>query len=380
MRVFNFYQFVNELVSNKFSIEEQQEILKDIINDLYEMETSDDVRRRPHTDIDVLYGYIILRSPMTLEPGQTVEVRPTNKWPSIEFEDVDKAQFGFSIRIGRSLVIQKIKSRALEIFKRQTGISLSTMESDEGYLIMADSKVISFIESILLFEEYLSDIELYMSPKYQDLISIDASDPLKISIKFEIMVTAGLSIEGTIKLNIERGFVLGDSNTINGIERATNENIPVGGDVKYRISSISGSYKDGTFGEFYDKIKNLKFTFDIDVYDNPDNNVKLFYDVIEKNIISLYRNEVIELREKIEDELDNLSKYHISSEYTYSSDVNIIEVDLDWKEENYQFNVVVTSPNVIIQQFGKTISTVDIESLSESIYLLLMDGKLKITQ
>lgn len=371
MRVFNFYQFINELVSNKFSIEEQQEILKDIINDLYEMETSDDVRRRPHTDIDVLYGYIILRSPMTLEPGQTVEVRPTNKWPSIEFEDVDKAQFGFSIRIGRSIVIQKIKSRALEIFKRQTGISLSTMESDEGYLIMADSKVISFIESILLFEEYLSDIELYMSPKYQDLISIDASDPLKISIKFE---------EDVIKLNIERGFVLGDSNTTNGIERATNENISVGGDVKYKISSISGSYKSGPFSEFYDKVRNLKITFDIDIHDSPDNNVKLVYDVIEKNIISLYKNEIIELREKVEDELDNLKSYHISSEYTYSSDVNIIEVDLDWKEENYQFNVIVTSPNVNIQQFGKTVSTVDIESLSESIYLLLMDGKLKISQ
>lgn len=376
MRVFNFYQFINELASNEVSLEDYESTLNDIFNDLYEIEYEElhPERRRPTPNVDVRYGYIILRTPTTLQPGQIIEVRPEDRWPKLEFENSENVEWGFSIKIGQSKIIDKVKYRALDLFRRQTGVTLGTTISDEGYLIMADPKTITFIESILEFEDYLTDIALNINPKYYGSISIDASDPLEISINFN---------EGKLNLNIERGVVLGNSNTTDGRSSATNQNIPVGRDVKYRVSSINGAYeKDSLFEEFYNKVRNLKINFDIDVYSDPSENVKLVYDILEKNIILLYQNEDIELREKVEDELDNLKSYHASLEYEYIyiNNIDTIEVDLDWKEGNYQFNIIIDKPIISIEQFGKLLVKVNVEDLSESIYLLLMDGKLKITQ
>ena len=383
--LYRFSHFINES-SSSGELVKYRDTLLGIFESLYEMDCCSN--NMSVLDLTLTYGYVTLRGSQTISPGQFIDVRSSDSNPQIHLSDPEKAEYGFSMKMGgnRYDAIKRIKSRALDLFERQTGVALEAMETSH-HLIISYPKTIGFIKELQSFEDSIYDIAVNLDRRYYGSVSIDVADPFKIIINFSGGINGGT---GGLKIFLSRGFVLGNSifPNLKSSSQYESDNLPVGEYVEYELQYISllpNSTKNqwNSFKSFYDMVKDLRVKFKINIYDDPSKNVKILYDVIENNILSLYVNDVIKLRETIESELSNLSSYQIGATHEYLTD-NKIEVDLEWRENNYHFILIIGSlsnlDTIMINQFGRIIGDSDPSDLSENIYLFLVDDIIKPTK
>lgn len=378
MPIFNFKQF-NESNSNSISLTENHRvILQDIIEDLWTMDFESQQRGdRPFRHVDapeVKRGNIALRSSMTLSPGNIPALVDYRLSPD---SLVNKSEiYGFSIRISNRT--EKLLGRALDLFKRQTGIELETYTNDERQTIMADPKVIRFITNVINFESNWDELSYMLPDIYNEDIyfDVDACE-LEISIQFPAKVRQSNVVGCYLDTKLSRGVIIGGD-------------LPLDDWVKYDL-------KIGSLWNFEEKrdnqsiwriakvLKGDEHQFEFDITDLDESNKELlkFY---QDNILSKIESGKIKLKSEIESQLKKLKQWSIKAQFEYV-EIGIIEVIFNWKGEEYQFYLYLNKLGdqnleglISIKQGDKWIDKSSIEDLSETIYLNLVEGKLKISQ
>lgn len=374
MPIFNFKKF-NESVSEPVVLtEEHRVILEDIIEDVWTMEIeSMDSLRRPSIP-DITRSNICLRSSVKYEPGEIAALVDYRLSPDTM---VNKSNiYGFSIRTWEKH--KHLLKRCLDLFKRQTGIELSTYTNGERQTIIADPKVIKFIENILQFEYSWEELEYILPQKYNEDVEIQAdSCDLEIQLHFPAKNRQSTIVGCYLDMKLSRGLVIGGD-------------LPLDDNVKYEL-------KIGTVWNFEEKRdsqdiwrfgkihKGEEYEFEFDVSD-PDSANEELIKFIQENILSKIELSGVRLKSKLESQLNKLRQWSIKPSFEYLKN-DLLEIELVWKGDQYQFHLHLNKLGnqsleglISIKQGDNWIDKSSIEELAETIYLNLVDGKLKITQ
>ena len=377
MPIFNFKQF-NESKSNLVTLtEEHRVILQDILEDLWVMdhESTRNIDRpfRPISSPEVKRGNIAIRSSVDLSPGNIPSIVDYRLAPSAM---INKSEiYGFSFRVSKS---ESLVKRALELFKRQTGINLSTFTNDERQTIIAEPVIIKFIESVLNFESNWEELSYLLPQRYQEDVYSDVdSCELEIGVHFPVKNRQANVVGCYLDTKLSRGVIIGGD-------------LPISDKVKYELKigslwNFEEKRDEKSIREISNAIKGSEhqFEFYIDDVDSSNEELLEFYEL---KILSKIETPTIKLKTEIESQLDQLKKYSIKSEFEYL-EYDTIEMNLNWRGDEYQFYLLINKLGdqnleglISIKQDDKWIDKTSTEDLAETIYLNLVDGKLKISQ
>lgn len=375
MPIFNFKKF-NESNSNSSSLtEEHLEILQEIIEDLWTMEfeslPESPFKNRIKEPPKLKFGNICLRTSDTYSPGTIATLVDMQK-NSLPKSNI----FGFSIRKSK-ILDDKILKRALSLFEHQTKISLSDYTNDERQTIIAEKKVIEFINKVIDFECNLPEAYYMLPNKYQQEVEILIDDvDLQVEISFLPKHYKSRIIGCYLDCRLSRGVVIGGDLLINDEV-----------EYKFKIGNLWNFQEERdpiSIKQFAEKNKGKEYQFKFDVYYHDESYEELS-DFFQNEILSKIELPSISFKNQVESELNKLKQWSIKSQFEYQND-EIIEVNLDWKGDEYQFYLYLNkmyeqdSKNLIsIKQADNWIDKSSIEDLAETIYLLLTDGKLKIS-
>lgn len=343
--------------SNSIS-EENINILQEIIEDIWSLYPN----KRDFIP-DIKHGNILLRSHVTLKPGNMLSISDTMS----SFIGQNSDIFGFAIR---TTYIDRLP-RAIELFKRRTGIQLSYHANDERMVILADPKVIDFANGILEFENGLEEIPYILPPKYMSSVDISV-EPNELEIQIDFVAFNRKSrVKGCyLDIKLSRGIMIGDD-------------IPMGNVVKYEVKvgslwNFQEGRDDPEVWQFARVHKGDTFQIEVDL-NSIDESIEELSNMIEKNILSEIGLPDVKFKSKIEEQLNNLEKYNIYPYFEYSNS-DLINVEFEWRGDHYQFYLSIDGGNIFINQDEKVIDVVSVEDISESIYLNLMDNKFKISK
>lgn len=373
MSIFNFKKF-NESLSQPKLNHEHLEIFNDLIDDLlsFEEEISTD-RPFRNTKPEVEFGNIILRTSMTFASGQVASV--LGEWSfshDRELKELKSSIYGFSIRQNKKLPIKRL----FELFKSETGIQLRSHLNDERKLIIAEPHVINFIDSLVSFEQNLEYVNDLLATKYHTEVEIEFSDN-ELLILFPAEEKSS-QIGCYLDCDLERGRLLG-------------ADLPIDHFVKYKLKiGRLWNFVEGRDNKSLQSLSPLKdseheFTFDIDDIESSSEELIEF---IDKNILSLLEDDYFTMFDEVESQIKSLKKYQINVGAFEYLKPNLIELELNWKQNDYHFHIrlnqlsnKVELKNVVsIWQQDSPIASTNLNDLAETIYLSLIDGKLKITE
>ena len=372
MPIFNFKKF-NESISNSSSLtEDHRLILQDIIEDVWTMqfdveaENTIDRPFRQRSAPEVRMGNIALRSSITLSPGHIASIVDYRLSPGTL---VNKSNvYGFSIRTTDRY--DSLLKRALDLFKRQTGIQLDTHVNDERQTIIAEPNVIKFINNVLNFENDWENLPYMLPGKYQEEVEIMVEPwDLEMQLEFTAKNRNSQIVGCYIDIKLTRGVVIGGDLPLNDI-------------VKYdlKIGSLCNFEEKRdtqSVWQFAKSHKDDEYQFEFDVVDEEGSTNELLQ-FFEKSILSQIELPGVKLRSEIESQLNKLKQWSIKSEFEYIK-TNLIEVFLNWKGEQYQFYLNIED-KVSIKQEESLVDKSSVEDLAETIYLCLIEGRLKIVQ
>lgn len=385
MPIFNFKKFINEseeyLRPSEAKAKENAKILEELLEDLITMHRDElnlDPRRFNSTDsYEVEWGNLVLRRVSTLQPGETLSIlKMTYTWR----DQVPESEiFAFGIRYYKRY--DSIYKRAIELFRRQTGIELLTYINDERQMILAEPEVIKFVTKLLNFEFALEELEYRLPWQYTKSVELISGDePTDIEISFPTKDNS-LSLKGCyLDTTLKRGVVVGGD-------------LPIDTKVKYTFK-IKGLWNhmqerdNPSIKELGNKLKDYEKEFEF-FLDDTDESQEELIKFIDKEILSKIETPETILFKKVKKELQKLKQYQIRVEI---GEINIsekehIELNLNWKGNQYTIYLLLNQLGqhrlegiITISQFDTAIEKSTPEDLAETIYLCLLDGKLKISQ
>lgn len=375
MSIFNFKKF-NESISKGSLTEEHRVILQDIIEDIWSIETENQRSDRPFRQSfpDIIRGNIALRTSVTFNPGNIASIIDYKLSPGSLVNKSDV--YGFSIRINERS--KEWLKRALDLFTRQTGIKLETHTNDERQTIIAEPHVIRFINNVLNFENSLEEIPYMLPAKYSEEVEIRVESwELEMQIEFPVKNRSSLIMGCYLDMKLSRGVIIGGD-------------LPLSDSVKYNLEigslrNFEEKRDDQSIWQFAKIHKGEEYQFEFDITDT-EGSCEEIIKYIDDNILSKIELPRTKFRSEIESQLSSLKRWAIKSEFEYMK-IDVIEVELTWKGNQYQFYLYLDKLGdtyleglISIKQGEKWIDKSSVEDLSETIYLALVDGKLKITE
>ena len=374
MPIFNFKQFNESNTQTVLLTEEHRLIMQDILDDIWalEVEIIDHGRFGSPKVPDVSRSNICLRSSVKYIPGEIVSLVDYTLAP--ELIESKSSIYGFSIRIWEKH--KHLLKRCLEVFKRQTGIELSTYTNDERQTIIAETEVIKFIKNILDFEISWEELDYMLPEKYRKDVFIEAeSSELQIQIHFPNKDSNNSFVGCYLELNLSRGLVIGTD-------------LPIDDNVKYKLTigrlwNFQEKRDNPEILKFYESLKDKEYTFEFDVGD-PDYSNEEIISFINDKILSQIELEDAKFKSQIEYQLKSLEQWFINTEIEYIKN-DLIQVELTWKKNQYTFYLYLNKLGeqdldkiISIKQGDKWLDKSSVEDLAETIYLALIENKLKV--